>query len=118
MMTSFDHGLDAKADRPSRIIWIIFGVVVTFIIWAAFAWVDEIVRAPGQVVSSSRPQIIQNLEGGILAELNVAEGDVVEPGQTLARLYGTQYQSAVDDLRDQIASHEIRRARLEGREAL
>jgi len=113
MMTSFDHGLDEKAERPSRIIWIIFGVVVTFIIWAAFAWVDEIVRAPGQVVSSSRPQIIQNLEGGILAELNVAEGDVVEPGQTLARLYGTQYQSAVDDLRDQIASHEIRRARLE-----
>ena len=113
MMTSFDHGLDAKAERPSRMIWIIFAVVVIFIIWAAFAWVDEIVRAPGQVVSSSRPQIIQNLEGGILAELNVAEGDIVEPGQTLARLYGTQYQSAVDDLRDQIASHEIRRARLE-----
>jgi adhesin transport system membrane fusion protein len=113
MMTSFDHGLDEKAQGPSRMIWIIFGVVVAFIVWAAFAWVDEIVRAPGQVVSSSRPQIIQNLEGGILAELNVAEGDVVEPGQTLARLYGTQYQSAVDDLRDQIAGHEIRRARIE-----
>lgn len=113
MMTSFDHGLDEKAMGPSRMIWIIFGVVVVFILWAAFAWVDEIVRAPGQVVSSSRPQIIQNLEGGILAELNVAEGDVVEPGQTLARLYGTQYQSAVDDLRDQIAGHEIRRRRLE-----
>jgi len=112
-MTSFDDGLDVKAQAPSRMIWIIFGVVVTFIVWAAFAWVDEIVRAPGQVVSSSRPQIIQNLEGGILAELNVAEGDVVEPGQTLARLYGTQYQSTVDDLRDQIAGHEIRRRRLE-----
>jgi adhesin transport system membrane fusion protein len=113
MMTSFDHGLEEKSERPGRMIWIIFGVVVVFILWAAFAWVDEIVRAPGQVVSSSRPQIIQNLEGGILAELDVAEGDVVEPGQTLARLYGTQYQSAVDDLRDQIATHEIRRLRLE-----
>jgi adhesin transport system membrane fusion protein len=94
-------------------IWIIFGVVVVFIVWAAFAWVDEIVRAPGEVVSSSRPQIIQNLEGGILAELDVAEGDTVEDGQTLARLYGTQYQARVDELRDQIASFEIRRARLE-----
>nr|WP_231579634.1 HlyD family type I secretion periplasmic adaptor subunit [Pseudorhodobacter antarcticus] len=94
-------------------IWIIFGVVVVFIIWAAFAWVDEIVRAQGLVVSSSRPQIIQNLEGGILAELDVAEGDTVESGQTLARLYGTQYQARVDELRDQIASFEIRRARLE-----
>jgi adhesin transport system membrane fusion protein len=43
----------------------------------------------------------------------VAEGDTVEPGQTLARLYGTQYQSAVDDLQDQIAGLEIRRRRLE-----
>jgi adhesin transport system membrane fusion protein len=112
-MTTFDHGLEEKAQRPSRMIWIIFGVVVVFIIWAAFAWVDEIVRAPGEVVSSSRPQIIQNLEGGILAELNVAEGDTVEDGQTLARLYGTQYQAQVDELGDQIASFEIRRARLE-----
>jgi membrane fusion protein, adhesin transport system len=77
------------------------------------AWVDEIVRATGEVVSSSRPQIIQNLEGGILAELNVAEGDIVEPGQTLARLYGTQYQSAVDELSDEIAGLDIRRLRLE-----
>ncbi len=113
MMTTFDHGLDENGQRPGRMIWIIFGVVVTFVIWAAFAWVDEIVRAPGEVVSSSRPQIIQNLEGGILAELNVAEGQTVEPGQTLARLYGTQYQSKVDELRDQIASFEIRRRRLE-----
>ncbi|SEM91444.1 membrane fusion protein, adhesin transport system [Pseudorhodobacter antarcticus] len=112
-MTTFDHGLEEKAERPGRMIWIIFGVVVVFIIWAAFAWVDEIVRAQGLVVSSSRPQIIQNLEGGILAELDVAEGDTVESGQTLARLYGTQYQARVDELRDQIASFEIRRARLE-----
>ncbi|WP_199743709.1 HlyD family efflux transporter periplasmic adaptor subunit [Pseudorhodobacter sp. E13] len=112
-MTTFDHGLEEKSQRPGRMIWIIFAAVVVFVIWAAFAWVDEIVRAPGEVVSSSRPQIIQNLEGGILAELNVAEGDIVEPGQTLARLYGTQYQSKVDELRDQIASFEIRRRRLE-----
>ncbi|MDN5786529.1 HlyD family type I secretion periplasmic adaptor subunit [Pseudorhodobacter sp.] len=113
MMTTFDHGLEEKTERPGRMIWLIAAVVVIFIVWAAFAWVDEIVRARGQVVSSSRPQIIQNLEGGILAELDVAEGDVVEPGQPLARLYGTQYQTAVDELRDQIGSMEIRRRRLE-----
>lgn len=107
---------DGFSDRmrgPSLTIWLIGATVVVFILWAAVAWVDEIVRAPGEVVSSSRPQIIQNLEGGILAELNVAEGDVVTPGQTLARLYGTQYQSAVDELADEIAGLEIRRLRLE-----
>jgi adhesin transport system membrane fusion protein len=111
-MTTFDAGMEGHARAPSRIIWMIVGTVALFLTWAAFAWVDEIVRAPGQIVSSSRPQIIQNLEGGILAELDVAEGQVVEAGQVLARLHGTLYQSKVDELRDQIAALEIRRNRL------
>ena len=112
-MSSIDHGLDQRMRGPSLTIWTIGFAILTFILWASFAWLAEIVRAEGQVVSSSRPQIIQNLEGGILAELNVAEGDTVEPGQPLARLYGTQYQSAVDDLSDQIATLEVRKLRLE-----
>lgn len=112
-LASFDEDFAARQRGPSRTIWIIALVAVVFVVWASFAWVDEIVHAQGEVVSSSRPQIIQNLEGGILAELNVAEGDLVQPGQTLARLYGTQYQAAVDDFTDQIASLEIRRARLD-----
>lgn len=112
-LASYDEAFAEKMRGPSRTIWMIVLVAVVFVAWSSVAWLDEIVRAQGQVVSSSRPQIIQNLEGGILAELNVAEGDVVEPGQTLARLYGTQYQSAVDDLSDQIATLEIRRLRLE-----
>lgn len=112
-LATFDDDFAEKMRGPSRTIWMIVLAAAVFVVWAAFAWVDEIVRAPGEVVSSSRPQIIQNLEGGILAELNVAEGDVVEPGQTLARLYGTQYQSAVDELSDEIAALEIRRLRLE-----
>jgi membrane fusion protein, adhesin transport system len=116
-MTTYDHAFAERTRGPSLTIWLIALSVLVFIVWAAFAWLEEIVRAPGQVVPSSRPQIIQNLEGGILAELNVAEGDVVEPGQTLARLYGTSYQAAVDDLSDQIASLEIRRLRLEAEAA-
>ncbi len=112
-MTTFDDGLAGKMRGPSLTIWMIAASVAVFILWASFAWVAEIVRAEGQVVSSSRPQIIQNLEGGILAELNVAEGDTVVPGQPLARLYGTQYQAAVDDLTDQIATLDARRLRLE-----
>jgi membrane fusion protein, adhesin transport system len=112
-MTTYDHSFVERSRGPSLTIWLIGLTVLVFIVWAAFAVLDEIVRAPGSVVPSSRPQIIQNLEGGILAELNVAEGDIVEPGQMLARLYGTQYQAAVDDLSDQIAALEISRLRLE-----
>jgi membrane fusion protein, adhesin transport system len=112
-IASYDETFAEKQRGPSRTIWIIALVAVVFVVWASFAWVDEIVHAQGEVVSSSRPQIIQNLEGGILAELDVAEGDLVQPGQTLARLYGTQYQAAVDDYTDQIATLEIRRQRLD-----
>lgn len=112
-LSTFDPPLDTRARTPSRIIRLIAVTVAAFLLWAAFAWVEEIVRAPGQIVPSSRPQIIQNLEGGILAALHVAEGDTVEAGQTLAQLHGTQYQATVDDLTDQIAALDIRRLRLQ-----
>lgn len=112
-MSSFDTPDDMAMRGPSLTTWLIGLTVLVFIGWASLAWVEEIVRAPGQIVPSSRPQIIQNLEGGILAELHVAEGDVVEAGQTLARLQGTQYQAVMDEVSDQIAALEIRRLRLE-----
>ena len=112
-MTTWDSEFETRSARPSTVIWAIGAVFVVFLTWAAFAWVDEIVRAPGTVVSSSRPQIIQNLEGGILAELSVAEGDTVGPGQVLGRLRGTQYPTAVDDFTGHIAALEIRKLRIE-----
>ena len=112
-MTTWTNEFEGRAGRPSAVIWVIGLSFALFVLWAAFAWVDEIVRAQGTVVSSSRPQIIQNLEGGILAQLDVSEGDTVEPGQMLGRLQGTQYQTAVDDLSDQIAALETRKLRIE-----
>lgn len=112
-MTVWTDEFEDRGKGTSYVVWAIAAALVVFLLWAAVAWVDEIVRAQGTVVSSSRPQIIQNLEGGILAELNVAEGDTVEPGQVLGRLQSTQYQSFVDDLADQIAGLEIRKLRIE-----
>lgn len=112
-MATIDAELDARMDGPSWTIWLSAATVLIFLLWATFAWIDEIVRAEGEIVSSSRPQIIQNLEGGILAELSVRQGDTVQPGDVLARLYGTQFQTAVDDLGEQIIALEIRRLRLE-----
>ena len=113
MSTLDPAAMDDRSRRPSIIVWLIAATVFLFILWSSVAWVDEIVRGPGEIVSSSKPQIIQNLEGGILAELAVAEGDIVEPGDVLAKLQGTQYQAQVDDLNSQIAGLEVRRLRLE-----
>lgn len=112
-MTTIDAEFDRGVRSSSAIIWLVGLTVLVFIVWARFAWVDEIVRADGAVVSGARPQIVQNLEGGILAELLVSEGDTVQPGQVLARLRGTQFQTRVEDLSDQVVAAEIRRLRLE-----
>ncbi|OUD10569.1 transporter [Marivivens niveibacter] len=113
MPTTVDTELDSGLKSSSRIIWIVAAAVLIFIAWAKFAWIDEIVRADGEIISGARPQVVQNLEGGILAELLVQPGDVVEPGQVIARLAGTQFQARVDDLGDQLVAAEIRRIRLE-----
>lgn len=111
--TNLTAQLGVKLRGPSLTIWLCAATVFLFVFWAAFAWIDEIVRADGEMISSSRPQIIQNLEGGILAELLVKEGQIVQRGDRLARLHGTMFQSSVDDLIEQITAHDIRRIRLE-----
>jgi len=113
MSVAMDSHIDRQMRGPSMVVWLSAATLLVFVIWAFFAWVDEIVRAEGSMISSSRPQIIQNLEGGILAELSVGEGDIVETGDVLARLHNTGFQSAVDDLQDQISAFEIGRLRLE-----
>jgi len=116
-VTAQDLTLDAQlADDmrgPSWVVRLSAGAVLLFFVWAALAPVDEIVRGQGQLISASRPQIIQNLEGGILAELQVKEGDLVEAGQILAKLQTTKFQSSVDEVEDQITALAIRQLRLE-----
>jgi len=113
--SEFDNetGLDEQMKASRLTIRLIAAAVGLFVIWSAFAWVDEIVRADGQVVSSSRSQSVQNLEGGILADLAVKQGDLVEAGQVLATLSDTRFRTAFDDLQDQIDALELRRLRLE-----
>ncbi len=85
---------------------------VSFILWAAFTDVDEFTRGEGKVIPSQQVQIIQNLEGGILAELYVAEGDIVERGQPMARLDDTRFSSSLREAGVTLAQLQIKSARL------
>jgi adhesin transport system membrane fusion protein len=68
-------------------------VVVVFLVWSAFAEIDELVRGSGKVIPSKQLQLVQNLEGGILSELLVNEGEEVSAGQVLLKLDDTQVAS-------------------------
>lgn len=99
----------------SRTVWIITGVLILIVVWSAWAQVNETTRGKGRVTPSSRLQSVQSLEGGILTELLVHEGDIVQQGQPLARIDSTRFQSAYNESQSQIdtLSAEVRRLEAE-----
>jgi len=89
-----------------------FTTLAAFFTWAYFAELDEITRAPGTVISSSRTQIIQSQDGGTLEALLVQEGDTVEAGQLLARLERTRAEASFLETRAKAAGLSATSARL------
>ncbi|WP_232325155.1 HlyD family type I secretion periplasmic adaptor subunit [Microbulbifer agarilyticus] len=88
---------DIQLSKSGRIIWVFFLLLIALISWSYFAKVDEVSKGSGKVIPTSRAQVIQSLEGGILARLNVVEGDIVEQGQVLAQLDPTKVRSNVQE---------------------
>ncbi|WP_336282202.1 HlyD family efflux transporter periplasmic adaptor subunit [Cronobacter dublinensis] len=77
----------------SSVIWLTLAALVLFFVWAWFATLDEVTVGTGKITPSSRAQVIESLDGGIVNALLVHEGDVVERGEMLARLDPTRFQS-------------------------
>lgn len=73
--------------------------IIVAIVWAAYAKLDEVAVGLGRVIPSSQVQVIQNLEGGILAELSVAEGQVVDKDQVMLRIDDTRFTSTYREAR-------------------
>ena len=87
-------------DVPRVVRLTIWGVIAFFlflIVWACFAPIDEVTRGEGKAVPSSRVQKVQNLEGGIVAEIFAKEGELVEVGEPLLRLDETRFASNVGE---------------------
>ncbi|MFN3417653.1 MAG: HlyD family type I secretion periplasmic adaptor subunit [Caldimonas sp.] len=98
--------------RAQRIVRVAVVIVVVLLAWAAMARVDEITRGEGRVIPSRQLQVVQSLDGGVVAEILVREGQVVEPGQLLLRIDETRAVSGVNESRAQAFALRTREARL------
>lgn len=93
-----NKALIEDAPRVVRLtIWAIIGFFVFLMLWANFAVIDEVTKGDGKAIPSSKIQKIQNLEGGIVSELYVKEGQIVEAGAPLIRLDDTRFASNVGE---------------------
>ncbi|KTC14602.1 hemolysin secretion protein D [Pseudomonas marginalis ICMP 11289] len=88
----------ALADPSSRAmsltVWIAAALLLGALLWAGFAVLEEVTTGEGKAIPSSKVQVIQNLEGGIVSDIFVREGQVVDKGDTLLRLDDTRFMSS------------------------
>jgi membrane fusion protein, adhesin transport system len=106
----------ATRHRGRRFAYVLTVLSILFFgvmgVWSHYAVLDEVTRGEGTIVPSSRTQVIQNLEGGILAEILVHEGDIVERGDVLVRIENTMAQANLQDARSQYLTLLATEARL------
>nr|WP_218649437.1 HlyD family type I secretion periplasmic adaptor subunit [Pseudomonas taiwanensis] len=108
-----NKALVEDAPRVVRLtIWVLIGFTLFMLLWAHFAQVDEVTRGEGKAIPSSKLQKVQNLEGGIVSELFIREGQVVEVGDPLLRLDPTRFESNVGETEADRTAMQLRVERL------
>lgn len=94
-MSSLSEAVLAKAPSNSR--KILYAIVVTvawLLVWASFAQIDEITRGSGKIIPSGKNQAVQNLEGGIVEQILVKEGDEVKKDQVILKIDNKNFSSS------------------------
>ncbi|HET8727004.1 MAG TPA: biotin/lipoyl-binding protein, partial [Alphaproteobacteria bacterium] len=104
----FDFATEVQAaanQGPRLSLHLFLFTIVAFlaigIFWASRAMVDEVTRGEGRVIPSSQLQVVQSLEGGIVEDILVHEGELVQQGQVMLRIDDTGFSSSLGELRVQ-----------------
>uniref|UniRef100_Q47B50 Membrane fusion protein (MFP) family protein n=1 Tax=Dechloromonas aromatica (strain RCB) TaxID=159087 RepID=Q47B50_DECAR len=87
-------------------------VFIMFVLWAAIAQLDEVTRGEGRVIPSRQIQILQSIDGGLVSEILVKEGEVVQPNQLLIKIDETRFVSSVKENQAQYLGLVAKAARL------
>jgi adhesin transport system membrane fusion protein len=112
-LPDYEYAQQARAGRFAHILTLgVCTFCFVFLIWAHFATLEEVTRGDARVVPSSKIQEVQNLEGGILSELLVHDGQIVQKGDVLLRLANTGAEAQYRDSRTQYLTLEAMIARL------
>ena len=104
--------LDTELKQPRLVLFFTAIAFSSFLLWAYFSEIDQVARAPGVVIPSSKIQIIQSKDGGVLLALPVGAGDRVEKGQIIAQFDVTDAEADYREAKARAAGLEARMVRL------
>lgn len=110
-----ESAVRGRGERPYLVfmsVALLAALLGTFVLWAANAQLEEVTRGHGRVIPTSREQVIQSLEGGVLTMLAVREGDLVEKNQLLLRIDDTRASALYRELQAKTAALAVSAARL------
>ncbi len=111
---SDDVKFGAQVSKWAHLVIIfIAAFFIVFLVWADNAMLDEVTRGEGKVIPSSQTQVINHLEGGIVREILVREGEVVEPNQPLLRVENRVAEAELAEKRKQYLNLVATAARLQ-----
>ncbi|KGF69503.1 secretion protein HylD [Hoeflea sp. BAL378] len=110
-MRSMEHDTPPAFSR--YIVWICLSCVMAFLVWAAWAKVDEIARGDGKVIPLSKTQIVQSSEAGVVQDIAVTIGQVVKKGELLIRLDSSGNLTSLEESSARYDALQARVARLE-----
>lgn len=113
-MNPIDELIKKQSLRGSRaLVWLSLLAIIALIVWAYFAKIDEVVRGEGKVVPSQQVQVIQSLDGGVVEDILIRPGQLVEGGDVLLRIDPTRYTSSLGETQAEILALKAKAARLE-----
>lgn len=95
------------------VLWAVAAFVAWFLIWSNITELDEVTRGSGKIIPSSQIQVVQNLEGGIVSEILVQEGQEVRAEQLLIRMHNVEYQTKLEENNHRMLELMAKSARLE-----
>ncbi len=104
--------LQQEPLRARRLLHLALLVLVLLVVWAGFAEIDEVTRGGGRVIPYSQLQIVQSVDGGVVEEILVREGQTVEAGELLLRVDPTRFVSTLRESRAEFMSLQAKAARL------
>ena len=112
MNSLYNAANEEVLPKVNILFFTIISLIVALLIWSNIAKIDELTSGEGKVIPSNRIQTVQYLDGGIIADILIKEGEHVEKGQSLLKIDTTRFQATFEETQETLLSLEAKKVRL------